>query len=59
MNIWLYVGIALLIWDVYEIITGSTWIHRKVTRVKEPALYWILIAIWGILALWAIYVGIS
>jgi len=59
MNIWLYVGIALLIWDVYEIITGSTWIHRKVRRADEPLLYWILIAIWAILALWAIYVGIS
>lgn len=59
MNVWLYAGIALLIWDAYEIITGTTWIHRKVSRAKEPKLYWIMIAIWTILALWAIYVGLS
>ena len=59
MNVWLVVGIALLAWDIYEIYTGSTWIHRKVTRAKEPALYWVLIAIWTVLALWALYVGLS
>ncbi|MEM7009031.1 MAG: hypothetical protein AAF462_07860 [Thermodesulfobacteriota bacterium] len=59
MNIWLIVGIALLVWDIYEIITGSTWIHRKVARAKEPALFWVLVTIWGILALWAIYVGLT
>ena len=59
MNIWLIVGIALLIWDIYEIFTGSTYLHRKVTRAAEPLFYWILVAVWGILALWAIYVGIS
>jgi hypothetical protein len=59
MNIWLLVGSALLIWDIYEIITGTTWIHRKVSCADEPQLYWILIAVWTILAFWAIYVGIS
>ena len=59
MNVWLVVGIALLAWDIYEIYIGSTWIHRKVTRAKEPALYWVLIAIWTVLALWALYVGLS
>ena len=59
MNIWLLVGIALIAWAVYEIYTGTTWLHRKVARKQEPLFYWILIVIWIILAAWAVYAGIS
>ena len=59
MNIWLIVGIALLVWTAYEVYTGTTWLHRKVARTEEPLFYWILIAVWAVLALWAIYSGLS
>ena len=59
MSIWFIIGIVTIAWAVYEIYTGTTWLHRKIVRKQEPQFYWILIIIWIVLGLWAIYAGLS
>jgi len=48
---WLIIGILLLIWVVYDLISGTVWSYRKIYRREEPGLYWLFTAIWFVLAL--------
>ena len=49
---WTYfVGIALLAWVAWDLITGRVWLHREFERSHEPGEYWALMALWLALAL--------
>ena len=51
MTIWQWLGAALLVWLVWDLVKDHTWIHRQVERRREPGLYWGLMAIWAAIAL--------
>ena len=46
MNIWVMVGIVLIMWAVFDLFTGTVWVHRKVERRYEPKLYWVWIMVY-------------
>lgn len=50
MNIWFLIGIALIIWVIYDLIAGVTWTYREVYRKYEPVQYWLVTIIWAIIA---------
>ena len=49
MSIWFYIGIAALVWSLYELVTGRAWLHREFRRSTEPLFYWPLVAFWLLL----------
>lgn len=51
MNIWLIIGILLLLWVVYDLFSGKVWLHREVERATEPTLYWFGMAAYFFLAI--------
>ena len=51
-SIWTIVGGALLLWVLYDLIAGHTWLHREFVRSAEPLLYWPTVALWLVIALW-------
>lgn len=55
MNIWLYIGIALLLWVAYDLFAGVTWSYREIRRQHEPILYWIFTGLWLLIAIGTLY----
>lgn len=51
MNIWFYIGIALIIWVIYDLIAGVTWTYRSIYRQYEPIQYWLVTTLWAIIAI--------
>ena len=47
---WQFVGLALIIWVMYDLIMGYTYLHRKIIRKYEPLFYWTILAIWLVIA---------
>lgn len=48
---WFIIGIALLIWVLYDLFSGTVWSYRKIYRREEPVAYWFTLAIWFVLAI--------
>jgi len=44
-------GIALLVWVLYDLVTGKVWLHRAYTRAEQPAGYWLTMGLWLAVAL--------
>lgn len=53
-NIWPVVGVGLLIWLSFDLLTGRTWLHRRYSRVSEPCAYWSILLVWFVIALWSL-----
>lgn len=51
MNYWLYIGIALILWVIYDLFTGKVWLHREINREYESALYWSTWLLWATVAI--------
>ena len=47
-SIWL--GFALVLWLIFDLLGGSVYLHRAIERKREPGLYWFGIIIWGLVA---------
>ncbi|HBR99322.1 MAG TPA: hypothetical protein DD979_18385 [Gammaproteobacteria bacterium] len=54
-NLWQWVGVALVVWLAWDLYQGSTWIHRAVFRRQEPVLYWVLMAVWAMIAVMLLF----
>ena len=52
---WFYIGIGLLLWVLYDLITGSVWSFREIKRSEEPGQYWFWMFVWVLLALSVLY----
>lgn len=39
-------GIALLLWVLWDLFNGSNWLHREFKRSEEPFAYWCTMLIW-------------
>lgn len=51
MNIWLMVGIGLILWTLWDLCIGKSWfIDRIYKRVNEPVMYWVSWSTWFIIA---------
>ncbi len=50
LQLWQWVGVALMLWLAWDLIAGYTYIHRKVKRIEEPALYWVVMLVWAAIA---------
>ncbi|WP_196886624.1 hypothetical protein [Aureivirga sp. CE67] len=51
MSIWFYVGIGLILWQLYDLYIGVTWTFRPIYRKYEPITYWLVTIIWIIIAI--------
>lgn len=51
MSIWFIIGIALIIWVVYDLFAGVTWTYRAVYKKYEPTLYWLVTLLWFTIAI--------
>ncbi len=49
-GIWQWVGIALAAWVLWDLFSGSVYLHRKVYRAQEPSLYWMAVLLWAAVA---------
>ncbi|SHI19360.1 hypothetical protein [Ferrimonas marina] len=58
-TLWLILGAGLLLWVLYDIIRGQTWLHRRIARTKEPMFFWALMLAWTGLAFWTLGFGYS
>jgi hypothetical protein len=57
MNILLIVGIALMVWVIYDLVVGVTWSYREIWRKYEPGQYWFFTIVWAVIAVVTIYGG--
>lgn len=46
INIWLIVGLGLVLWAFYDLFNGKVLLHREISREYEPIFYWIVWVIW-------------
>jgi hypothetical protein len=58
MGIWFYLGLALLIWVIYDLYKGVTFSYRMIVKEYEPVMYYTMIAVWFLLAISGIVSGI-
>lgn len=45
-----WIGIALVFWLIYDLISGAVYLHRHIERESEFGLYWFGMLVWGALA---------
>ncbi|MCV0424893.1 MAG: hypothetical protein K5905_05450 [Roseibium sp.] len=48
-------GILLLIWVIYDLMTGKVWLHRAFRRTEEPKGYWVVMTLWFVVAVSCFY----
>lgn len=48
-------GILLLMWVAYDLVSGSVWLHRQYQRQHEPVGYWCAWLLWLAVALSCFY----
>lgn len=48
-------GILLLIWVIYDLMTGTVWLHRAYRRTEELAGYWAGMGLWFVVAVSCFY----
>ena len=49
-GIWQWIGLALGAWVLWDLFSGSVYLHRRVARAAEPSLYWGGMALWTTVA---------
>lgn len=48
---WSYwLGFALILWLLYDLITGVAYIWQPYRRKEQPDMYWLTMVIWGLVA---------
>ena len=52
LDFWTVLGGALLLWALHDLIVGHTWAHRKVIRSEDPWVYWPILSVWVLIAVW-------
>ncbi len=52
---WLVISVLLVLWVVYDIITGEVWSYYKISRKEEPGKYWLFIFTWSVIAATSLY----
>lgn len=47
MENWLIIGIILILWAVFDLFTGTVWLHKEIKRDEEAIFYWLVWIIWA------------
>ncbi|WP_165840153.1 hypothetical protein [Motiliproteus coralliicola] len=50
-----YLGITLLLWVLWDLFSGSVWLHREYRRTHEPFGYWLTMLLWTLVAVSCFY----
>jgi len=51
MGLWQWIGIALLVWWLWDLYTGETYIiYEPIKRSQQPFSYWFIMLVWGAIA---------
>ncbi|MEO0439194.1 MAG: hypothetical protein AAF098_20160 [Pseudomonadota bacterium] len=50
MNFWQFVGVGLVLWVLYDLLAGTAYSYRWVSRAREPVHYWLTMALWSFVA---------
>ncbi len=45
-----WLGAALVLWVIYDLFSGSAWLHREYVRAEEPVGYWLTMLLWSAVA---------
>jgi hypothetical protein len=48
MSYWL--GAGLILWLLYDLVTGSAYLHREFRSESEPMAYWLTMLLWSFVA---------
>lgn len=52
MNVWLYIGIGLLLWVLWDLYSGRVvFIYQVLNRKTDPIKYWAVWSVWFIIAI--------
>ena len=51
MDFWQWFGVALLVWVIYDLYSGSTWVLKEYKRSESPMEYWLAVTVWAVIAL--------
>ena len=54
MIMWQIVGTFLLLWVIFDLMAGYTYLHRKISRRQEAALYWSVLGLWLLIAVYTL-----
>ena len=54
MEFWFFIGIALILWVIYDLYSGKVLLHREIRRENEPILYWVTCLLWLAVALYVL-----
>lgn len=57
MSIWFIVGIGLVLWVLWDLWNGYTYLWEPVTRDENPGLYWTVITIWSAAAVTSFFMA--
>lgn len=49
-GVWQWIGLALLGWLGWDLVSGHVYSYRSVYRSEEPLYYWAMIALWSVVA---------
>lgn len=49
---WLF-GVFFLIWFIMDLRAGATYLFEPISKQKDPALYWVVMATWGVLCVFS------
>ena len=50
LSAWQWVGVGLVVWVAYDLFAGYGYSYRLVHRAEEPVHYWLMIALWSLVA---------
>ena len=59
MGIWFYIGIALVIWVLYDMYYGVTWITKPIYKENNPKIYWCVTFLWIVVAISTLLYGLE
>jgi hypothetical protein len=48
MSYWL--GVGLILWLLYDLVTGSAYLHREINSDTESSAYWLTMLLWAAVA---------
>lgn len=51
---WQIIGGFLVLWVIYDLIAGYTYLHKKIERKYEPLQYWSVLAMWSLIAAYSL-----
>lgn len=54
---WYIASILLILWVIYDFITGEVWSYYKIKKSEEPLKYWFFMFIWTVMSTASLYLA--